>query len=417
MRTLLALLLVLCIVQSGLCCGKKKKGKKPLQPQGCNQGAVSCLVGSNVQTSPYAAGADSPGDCTQLTCNLDSSPSCCWINNQPPADQLNWVSATGQPDPAKLQANFGTSTAPSGNYFLTASDVGGTATQTAQLYSCTISCANSQITVNVQHWQSAGTTLQVCSLTDPTQAPQNCQPLPTTSGTADSVTIPQGQNVRIDIQAVGFTNATGSVAMLDNIQVTCDPCTSTTTSAGPTSPGATPAPAGQPPCQAINCNFEQGNPCSYSPASGGGSATENWGVHDAPYQNRLTGIPKGSGDGSKFGACYTKKKGEKSTLQTQAAFDKEYVVRYQYYKATEGVDFKACCNDETTCPKDSTGTVQTADYRAWKTESISCPAGTKSVLFVCENKDGQSEGACGLDNIQLLQSTGGDPHDASQPAC
>jgi len=238
-----------------------------------------------------------------------------------------------------------------------------------------------------------------------------------TSGTADQVTVPKGQNVRVVIQAVGFTAPGGTAAMADDIEVQCDPCSSTTQSTAPTSPGATPGPAGQPPCKAIVCNFEQGNPCSYQPASGGGTATDPWGAHDAPYQNRLTGIPKGSGDGNKFGACYLKKKGEKATLQSQAAFDKEYVVRYQYYKATEGLDFKACCNDEASCPKEDPGQVQTADYRAWKTESISCPAGTKSVIFICENKKGESEGACGIDNIQLLQSTGGDPHDASQSAC
>lgn len=89
--------------------------------------------------------------------------------------------------------------------------------------------------------------------------------------------------------------------------------------------------------------------------------------------------PPSLGNGKKFGGCYTKKKGEKSTLETKAKFDKEYVVRYQYYKATEGVTFKGCCNDESSCPKDTGGGVQVADYRAWKTESIVCPAGTERV--------------------------------------
>jgi hypothetical protein len=332
---------------------------------------------------------------------------------------LNFVTASGQPDSALLQKNFATSSGPSGNYFLTASDVAGTSSQTAQLYSCPITCANSDITVKVKHWASKGTKIQVCSESDPAGPPQNCQDLPASNGNSDSVTIPKGQNVRVVIQAVGFTEPTGTAAMVDDIDVQCDPCPETTTptqaptTAGPT---AAPVPPANPPCKEIVCNFEQGNPCSYSPASGGGTASENWGSQQAPYQNRLTGIPK-PGEQQKFGACYTKKKGEKSTLATNANFDKEYVVRFNYYKAVEGVNLKACCDDESNCPYGATPSVQTSDYRAWKTASILCKGGTKKVLFVCENEKGASEGACGVDNIQLLQATGGSPDDASQSAC
>jgi len=423
MRALLFLIVVLCVVHSGLCCGKnRKKGKGPLKNNAaglCEGNAVGCLVGKDVQTAPYAPSGDTAGDCSQLKCNLDDAQSCCWTNNQPPADQLNWVTGSGAAEPEKLDKNFATSTAPEGNFFITASDLAGTAEQTAQLYSCPITCANGDITVKLKHWASKGTKIEVCSESEPAGPPQNCQPLPEANGNADSVTIPKGENIRVVIQARGFTEPTGTAAMVDDIEVQCDPCAQTTqpTTAGPTSPGETPAPAGAPPCKEINCDFESGNPCAYQPASSGGSATDNWGVRTAPYQNRLTGIPKPSPNGQKFGGAYLKKKGEKTTLETNANFDKEYVVRYLYYKATEGVTFKACCNDEANCPKDSGGGVQTADYRAWKTEAIQCPAGTKKVLFICENQEGASEGACGVDNIQLLQPSGGNPQDASQPAC
>lgn len=402
------------MVHSGLCCGKgRKRGKGgPQQPQRGN--VIQRMVGNDVQTNPYTAGADQPGDCSQLSCNLDASQSCCWTNNQPPADQLNWVVGSGQGEPQKLQNSFGTQTSPSGNYFITASETAGTDSQTAQLYSCPINCANNDITVKLKHWQSQGTKIQVCSEKDPAGPPANCQDLPAVSGQADTVTIPKDQNVRIVIQAKGFTAPDGTVAMVDDIEVQCDPCASTTTTsptAGPTpTAGPSPAPAGKPPCKDVTCDFESGSTCSYTPASGGGSASENWGVKKAPYQNRLTGIPKPASDGgTQFAGAYTKKKSEKTTLATNANFDSDYIVRYEYYKATEGVTFRACCNDESNCPKDSTPQVQTADYRAWKQETITCPAGTKSVLFVCENKDGVSEGACGLDNIQLAQAGGGDP--------
>jgi len=215
------------------------------------------------------------------------------------------VQGSGTPDPAKLKTNFGTDTAPTGNFFLTASDVAGDASQTAQLYSCPISCSQGDITVKVKHWASKGTKIQVCSETDPAGTPANCQDLPATNGQQDSVTIPKGENQRVVIQAVGFTEPTGTAAMVDDIEVTCDPCPGTTQATeGPTSPGATPA-AGAPPCKEINCDFEGGNPCAYQPATSGGSATENFGTKEAPYQNRLTGIPKPSSNGKKFGGCYT----------------------------------------------------------------------------------------------------------------
>jgi len=276
-------------------------------------------------------------------------------------------------------------------------------------------CAGGQTTVKVKHWQSKGMTIQVCQIHDLADKPTNCQTLPSTSGNSDSVSIPADPNARIVIIATGFTEATGSVAMIDDISVQCDKCQQSTTTSAPATPGATPASTASPslpPCKDITCNFEQGNPCSYSPASGGGTANQNWGVQQAPYQNRLTGIPK-PGEGQKFAACYLKRKKEKSSLQTNAAFDKDYVVRFNYYKATEGVNLKACCDDESNCPYGATPAVQTSDYRQWKTASMTCKGGTKKVLFVCEDQTDQSEGACGVDNIQLLQSTGGNADDAS----
>jgi len=417
MRTLLGLIVVLCLVHSGLCCGKGKK--KPGGKTGDQGPVLPRKLGDGVTTAPYAAGPDQPGDCSALSCNLDDKDSCCWTNNQPPADQLNWVKGGGQIDSAKLQENFGTSTAPQGNFFLTASDVAGTQEQTAHLYSCPIACSDGDITVKAKHWATNATKIQVCSETDPAGPPQNCQDLPPSNGNEDSVTIPKGENQRVVIQAVGFQDPTGTVAMVDDIQVECNPCAGSTPPPGTdaATPGATPAPAAPAPCKEITCDFESGSPCSYTPASGGGNAAENWGVHDAPYQNKLTGVPKPSSNGQKFASTYTKKKGEKSSLETNANFESEYVVRYQYYKATDGLSFKGCCNDESSCPKDTGTSVQTADYKAWKTESITCPAGTKKVVFICENMDGNSEGACAIDNIQLLQPSGGSPSDASQSAC
>src|SRR5262245_3124961 len=74
-----------------------------------------------------------------------------------------------------------------------------------------------------RHWTSGGTKIDVCSKENPTDPPQNCQPLPDTSGQSDQVTIPQGQNQRIVIRAHGFDKPE-SAAIVDDIQVQCDPC-------------------------------------------------------------------------------------------------------------------------------------------------------------------------------------------------
>jgi hypothetical protein len=403
-----------------LSCGKgKKKGNNGNNGNNPDQGnVIQRMVGNDVQTAPYTPSGDSPVQtCDALNCNFDSG--CCWSNNQPPADQINWVQGSGQGEAAKMQKSFGTSQVPEGNFLITASEVGGNAEQTAQLYSCQV-CSGGQVTVKVRHWQSKSMSIMVCQIHDLTDQPQNCQTLPQSSGNADTVQLPADQSSRIAIIAKGFTDPAGSVAMIDDINVQCDQCQqSTTTQAtpGPTQAAQTPAPpAAKPPCKEILCNFESGNPCSYSSASGGGNANQNWAAQSAPYQNRLTGIPK-PGEGSKFAASYLKKQGEKSTLQTNANFDQDYVVRFNYYKATEGVNLKACCNDESNCPYGATPSVQTSDYRSWKTASIVCKSGTNKVLFISENEKGASEGAVGVDNIQLLQPSGGSPDDASQSAC
>jgi len=320
-----------------------------------------------------------------------------------------------------LKTYFNTEEKPSGKALVTASDIAGTEEQTAQLYSAPITCSNGDITVKLKHWQTAGTKVEVCSEKDPAGPPENCQALSGDSGKEDTVTIPKGENVRIVIQAKGFTTLDGDIALVDDIDVQCEPCADTT--APPETTAArgeepTTAPAEEPPCKEIVCTFDGGSTCQYKPASGGGQASDNFGVHEAIYQNRLTGVRKPSNQGGKFAAGYTKKKGEKTTLETEVPETKKpYVVRYEYYEATQGVALKGCCNDESGCQKFSDEQVQTAQYNTWSTDSFECPAGTKKVFFVCENLRGESEGACGVDNIQLLESTGGQPGEASNDLC
>lgn len=73
----------------------------------CNQPRHPSDLGN---LPPAAAGDNPQTTCDSLSCNFESS--CCWTNAQPPADQLNWVQATGQPAAANMQQNFKTESVP-----------------------------------------------------------------------------------------------------------------------------------------------------------------------------------------------------------------------------------------------------------------------------------------------------------------
>jgi len=109
------------------------------------------------------------------------------------------------------------------------------------------------------------------------------------------------------------------------------------------------------------------------------------------------------------------KPGDKAALVTEVNYPNDYVVRLNGYRATEGVNLFGCCNDVVVCPFSTTEQVQVSDYRIWKTASITCPAGTKKIIFYAVNS-GRNQGAVAIDNVQLLipSST---PDRATQSAC
>jgi len=405
-------------VHNGLCClkGRKKGGKGLLDKTSPTEDAIGGLLGPNVKVEPYTSAGDNPQDsCDALSCNFESS--CCWTNALPPADLLNWAQGSGQPDADKMQKHFKTSSVPDGNFIVTASATPGNEAQTAQFYSCPITCSNSDITVKLKHWATDTVKIQVCTEQDPAGPPENCQDLPTENGNQDTVTVPKGENQRIVIQATGFTAPTGSGAMVSNIEVACDPCGGETSAAPtPAPPAETPGPTASPStiCQDIPCNFEDGSLCKYQ---AGGSANQNWHNDKNPFHNRLTGVPKESGSKS-FAASYLKaKKGEKSTLTSiDTNFDKDYVVRCKYHNDVDGVSFKGCCNDDANCPFDSKDKVEVKDYQTWKTASFTCPTGTKKVVFVADNVQGANEGAVAVDDIDILEPAS-PPDSASQSVC
>jgi len=399
--TLLCLLLAV-IVREGWCCTKKN-------PK-LTGNVWQRLVGQDIQTAPYSSSGDNPVDtCDKLNC--DSASSCCW-SNAGSNSGLDWVTVSGPTEPKKMQGTFGTQTSPSGNALGVGSETRPTdgKNRESQLYSCPITCTQGQISVSMMHWQSKNVILKVCTETDPSGPLQNCQQLSQTSGQSDTVNLPGGPNVRVVIVADGFVERKGSVAMVQNIQVQCQPCITTTTTIATTTirtttqqattqaapPVTTVAPAV---CKAITCDFESGNTCAYSNAQNTGDK-QQWSVVQPPWQNKLTGLPVAS-HGSKVAGCYLNP-GESATLSTDVKFPSDYIVQFYSYLATDKIQLVACCGDLNHCLY-STTPVQSSDYRSWHAVKFTCPAGTSKVLFHCENK-GNNQGACGLDNIQVLST-------------
>jgi len=364
-------------------------GKKRVPPAA--QGNVwQRMVGNPVTPTPYTSSGDLvTQNCNDLSCTFDSG--CCWSNANPPTDQLDWVTVSGQPEPAKMQSSFGSQTMPTGNKWLgDATETGNEGSpQTAQLYSCLIQCTGS-VTVNLNQWHTRDITMQVCQEDTLNGPPENCQPL-LNNGQADSATLPGGSQKRLVIVANGFTLPGGSVAMIDNVKVTCSPCNSVTQ-----------PPAGNP-CGKITCNFEGGNPCSYTNARGGDGGTKSWEVVQSPYKNPLTGIPTAA-EGNSFAGSYLAPH-DTAVLTTDISYPQNYIVKFFGYRATEGIDLLACCGGANSCPYSTTNQVQISDFRSWKPATITCPQGTNKVLFVARNT-GKNVGAVGLDNIQLLVPSG-----------
>jgi hypothetical protein len=127
-----------------LCC----LGHKKLPPPAGN--VFQRLVGNDVSPSPYAGSGDRPvSTCDELACTFDSG--CCWSNAISPTDQLDFMSLTGSPEPAKMRHSFGTDDMPSGNFLGAGTETGSPSTpQMVQFYSCPVQCAQGTVTVQLR---------------------------------------------------------------------------------------------------------------------------------------------------------------------------------------------------------------------------------------------------------------------------
>lgn len=406
-------------------CGSKKpkpddKPDKPSDDSSKPKPAVKNMMGDKVKTDPLdnkgfddkGGQASSPAD---LKC--DFSGPCCWKNAKPPFDTMEWVKGSGEVDADKFQKNFDTSSTPSGNFLLTAADGAAGPADKAEFMSCTIPCAGDSVKVTVKHWQSSGVKIQVCEVakSDPNTL-LGCQDLPAKGPGPDTVTLPPGENINIAIVAYNLVAKGGNVAIIQDINVDYPPCGSSTAPADstPVSEGATTPPAGSTPapgrdtaeCQKIACNFEDGT-CKYVPGAGSGKGKDQpWTqAGPGPFKNPATGVGK-SADNSRYAAAYLKP-GESAYMESEGnTFDTDKQIKFQEYKATEGISLKACCDTMQGCSYDSGKKVEKGDFRQWYQGGVTCKQGTQKVIFLAENT-GNNEGGVGIDNVQVFDASGG----------
>jgi hypothetical protein len=374
---------------------------------------VGELLGENVKIDPIPSGPTSAKSGKDLKCDFESP--CCWVNAKPPRDQLEWAQANGLPDPNKFYKTFGTSIGTTGNYILVATTDKPTETDTAIFSSCPISCTNQDVKVSLKYWKTPNMKLKVCLQEASSNNSKggellNCQLLPSDGQPGPTeVTLPPMDDFMVVIVATGFS--TKSLAMIDDIDVTTVPCSSTTpppvTQADTTGNGL---------CQAVVCNFEQNTACSYQNSQNlaDSGRQKTWEVAQGRYNNLATGIRK-PGDGSAYLATYLTPN-DTASCETTADFNEDRVVKFLVYKVADKIELKGCCDDNTKCPYSSEKDVKASDFNKWRNGSFQCPKGTKKVIFQGNNR-GTNLGAIGLDNIQLLVPSGTSSDTAQQSAC
>ncbi|KFD61632.1 hypothetical protein M514_06970 [Trichuris suis] len=362
----------------------------------------------------------------QMRCDFESS--CCWQNNKPPLDKLEWNVMEGSVDPQAFNRAFGTSSTPSGR-FLGVVSAATDSSDEAQFHSCSIACTEEPVKVSLRHWTTDGVKLQVCTreafFDNPENAPLlNCQELPRSSSPGPTtVELAPGEFFDVVIVAYNFVGQMGAAA-IDDIQVDFVPCQvtsepETTESVEPES--ETPAAAGDE-CSKLVCDFE-GNFCSYVNSGNGvsltngmvgsGTSSNNWETVQGRYRNPLTGL-NNAASGTYYAATYLCPN-KKAVLSAESELAEERVIRFNYYKATQGIQLIGCCGPNAdVCTFKTPIDVEVGD-RVWKVGNMVCPAGPNKVTFTAVNS-GANQGAVGLDDIKVYKSTG-DPASATEPVC
>uniref|UniRef100_A0A914LAP6 Uncharacterized protein n=1 Tax=Meloidogyne incognita TaxID=6306 RepID=A0A914LAP6_MELIC len=136
------------------------------------------------------------------------------------------------------------------------------------------------------------------------------------------------------------------------------------------------------------------------------SILRTWHNWVGQYKNRLTGIAKSeffSTRNQRFAASYLKP-GQRSTLTGRVLSGEQANIRFWVWEATRDLQLRVCCDDtnDRQCVFQTDRGVKRGSRR-WVEQDATCPQGTKKIIFECRNL-GRFQGACGLDNIQLLNN-------------
>uniref|UniRef100_A0A915EQG1 Uncharacterized protein n=1 Tax=Ditylenchus dipsaci TaxID=166011 RepID=A0A915EQG1_9BILA len=185
-------------------------------------------------------------------------------------------------------------------------------------------------------------------------------------------------------------------------------------------------------CDAIACDFEQGDLCQWEASKdelqkgdrhytflhrrlrrsqmrdNDPQVIRTWHNWEGRYRNRLTGIARAqffSQSNKRFAAAYVQSN-QKATLTAKILSGQQETVRFRAWEATRDVQLRVCCDTDQDCVFETERGVRRGSRR-WKEHTATCPKGTQKpsctlrIVFECVN-EGVYQGACGLDNIQLL---------------
>ena len=148
---------------------------------------------------------------------------------------------------------------------------------------------------------------------------------------------------------------------------------------------------------AAACNFEDGDACGFISARGPGF-NRDFAIARRKFKNRATGIRR-PGEGRAFAAVFLRPRSKAGLQASFPVAQEDFRVAFKYYEVTQGIQLLACCDSSDNCPIKSDPSVSVGD-RDWQEASFSCPAGTRSLLFLCHN-EANNQGACGVDHVRI----------------
>ncbi|CAI4225633.1 unnamed protein product [Auanema sp. JU1783] len=409
---------------------------------------------------------------SSLSCDFDDKP-CCWANVPQPDDQLDWTVAKGQIDAARFPSAPYTNT----SYLLVHAN-GAAPSDEAQLASCSIGCASSEIIVRVKHWQTESVLLQVCLRESFPNDVQNnallsCQELPPVNQlTTTEITLPAASLVDVVFVASNLVDENGDIAIIDDVQVFYkydeDKCrnlnvvdsqhgashkqsfeaskhqtikieqgrekqfkaqtsengeievlqslkTPSRTQNQTVALGTRTKTFNENACVRVKCDFESGSLCNYKDAQ----HTQNSKVLTSRFQ-----VARGHFMNRVTGV---KESSEGDFYAASFLFPREVAglaTTIEPLKENTRIRFRYYEGTHGVQLKACCGTHDSCPFssdkfvsvldRVWKTTSFKCPVGTDKILFLCENVR-TNQGACAVDDIAIIEE--GSSLETANPLC